>query len=286
VYATVEEFTKGFATVRLATKGARMTNLPVLTASVAPGDRVVVDYSAEGQPYVRPLTALPTEAGEPTAVSAPEESEDMGIIAAKIGRDSRYPFETYYYSPSGFGYDVHKQGLPWNKVYWQTQDDLVQTEWGGDLVFRAPEDGKYLVKWCIGIETQLNNSGHDNNVQVYIYSRYFNGLLMNFVGGRRHIRYSATQFDGTDVVVSTGSTLVQLSPNENGWIEQSVDCMVQVEVQGMPWFSWDDPKPWVGRDTAFAYKEGCYPVIEIYKIAQTGNSLEANYDHIWWQYWD
>ena len=56
MYATVEHVIYGHATVRFANNGARMTSLPIIGADVNAGDQVVVDYSAEGTPYVRPLT--------------------------------------------------------------------------------------------------------------------------------------------------------------------------------------------------------------------------------------
>ena len=55
LYATVEAVVYGFATVRLADGGARMTSLPIVGATVSIGDTVVVDYSAEGKPFVRPV---------------------------------------------------------------------------------------------------------------------------------------------------------------------------------------------------------------------------------------
>lgn len=56
VFATVEGVSMGKATVRLANNGARLTNCPILGANVSIGERVVVDYSAEGKPIVRPYT--------------------------------------------------------------------------------------------------------------------------------------------------------------------------------------------------------------------------------------
>lgn len=285
MYATVEESVYGHATVRLASNGARMTMLPVLTASVEVGERVILDYSAEGQPFVRPLTVMPTEVEEPVAEGKPEEYEDLGLIAARITTTGRKPFQTYYYVPQGFGYDVHKEGLPWDKIAWETQEGLVDVDSGGDFVFRAPEDGKYLVRYCVGIETTNDSASWDGNVMFYVYQKYWNGFTWQGMGARQHRRYVAQKSDGVDVVIASGMCLVHLAPeSESGFFRQTVDVFVQVECQ-MPWYYWYDPRPYVGIDTAFAYKEGCYPIIEIYKVAQTAGILEANFDHWWWKYW-
>ena len=74
VYATVEDAALGLATIRLAGKGPRLTNLTVLGPDVVAGDRVIVDYAAEGPPIVRKITT-PTpdleEEMEPPAVLEP-----------------------------------------------------------------------------------------------------------------------------------------------------------------------------------------------------------------------
>jgi hypothetical protein len=284
IYATVEEFVDGFATVRLASKGARMTMLPVHTSSVEPGERVVVDYSAEGQPYVRPLTALPTEDVEPVAESIPENPEDLGLVAARIGRGSAYPFQTWTILHQIGGTSIRKVGVPWNKLYWESQEGLVQTNSNGDLEFRAPEDGKYLVRWCIGIVGHADAVTWDGNIVFNVYSKFADGGTITPIGGRMHHRHVATVGDGVDLVVASGTTLVHLNPGQNNFVQETIDALVQVEIK-MPVNEWWKPQPWYGRDTGFAYKEGCYPILDIWKVAQTGDVLEANYDHIWWQYW-
>jgi hypothetical protein len=55
VYATVEEYHGGLATVRLTGGGNRLTNLSTLGATVTVGERVTVDYSQGITPIVRPL---------------------------------------------------------------------------------------------------------------------------------------------------------------------------------------------------------------------------------------
>jgi len=284
MYATVEEYNRGHATVRLTNHGSRMTNLPVHTATVEEGERVIVDYSAEGQPYVRPLTALPTVADEPIGISYPEPEEENGMIAARISTTGRKPFETYYYFP-GIGYDVHKESVPWDKIEWETQEGLVLPEVDGVLHFYAPEDGKYLVKYCIALEQHQDAPLDDGNIQFRVYHKNWNGSYMASMGAYQHRRWVATQSDGVDITVVCGTSICQLAPDtEQGWINTTVDVLVQAECN-MPYWYPGDPGYGTGVATAFAYKAGCYPILEVYKIAQTGDSLEANYDHIWWQYW-
>jgi hypothetical protein len=59
MWAYVESYALGYATVRLAQGGARLTNLAVLGAMVKPGDLVIVDYSTGIKPVVRPVSTKP-----------------------------------------------------------------------------------------------------------------------------------------------------------------------------------------------------------------------------------
>jgi len=71
VRAIVESRALGYATVRLVRNGARLTNLPAMGQNIKPGDTVIVDYSGEGRPIVRPLTVFPTVGTEPDLEIAP-----------------------------------------------------------------------------------------------------------------------------------------------------------------------------------------------------------------------
>lgn len=74
VYAVVEEINLGFATVRIADRGARLTSLPVVGGTVTIGQRVIVDYSAGTPPVVRPITL---EAVQPAPLPAAEPAENI-----------------------------------------------------------------------------------------------------------------------------------------------------------------------------------------------------------------
>ena len=58
-YAIVEEVILGLATVRLVKGGARLTSLPVIGGQVLIGDKVIVDYSSNIPPVVRPIDEHP-----------------------------------------------------------------------------------------------------------------------------------------------------------------------------------------------------------------------------------
>lgn len=285
MYATVEETVYGHATVRLADGGARMTMLPVLTATVEVGEKVVLDYSAEGQPFIRPLTALPTEAGVPSAPSAAEPPEELGLIAARMTRTSPVDFKTFYIVPDqGPGYSIRKKGFDLDHVAWETQEGLCKIQSDGFYDFCAPEDGKYLVRWCVAYEATHGLSAWDSSIMMRVYTiGAFSGMSWNECGGRMARRFVGQTEHGVDIVVCSGVTLVHLDAIEGGNVSNRISGFVQVETQ-MPWKYASDPDPeeeWI----RMAYREGCYPVIEVYKIAQTGDTLEANYDHIWWQYY-
>jgi hypothetical protein len=233
MYATVEETVYGHATVRLADGGARMTMLPVLTATVEVGEKVVLDYSAEGQPFVRPLTALPTEAGFVSAPSAAEPPEELGLVAARMTRTTPLDFKTFYIVPDqGPGYSIRKVGLDLNKVVWETQEGLCKVDDDGFFDFHAPEDGKYLVRWCVAYEATHDLSAWDSSIMFRVYTiGNFSGMYYNECGGRMARRFVGQTEDGVDIVVVSGSTLVHLTSVAGGYVSNTVGAFVQVETQ-------------------------------------------------------
>lgn len=97
LYAIVEECHYGRATVRLAEDGARLSNLVVYGASVSPGETVIIDYSAEGVPSVRPLTIPEPEVGlSLDGMSISEEVNTKGMVAGKIYASSSFLLDSYY----------------------------------------------------------------------------------------------------------------------------------------------------------------------------------------------
>lgn len=131
VYATVEEYKLGYATVRLAKNGARLTNLSTQGAIVTRGDQVIVDYSAGVKPVVRPLF-IPAYEPETLEIDSGKEvtpPDDDFSCAVNV---------TYAYGhglgPEGedpFPYESWEQFIPistWTKI--QFADN--QWKWGSE----------------------------------------------------------------------------------------------------------------------------------------------------------
>lgn len=104
VYATVEDYQLGLATVRLGVAGARLTNLSTIGGIVEPGQRVVVDYTAGLRPTVRPEYFTVEEEPELTEIETPSE-KGQGI--PDIG--GYYCRTAYYDDPQAI---VMVRGIP------------------------------------------------------------------------------------------------------------------------------------------------------------------------------
>ena len=132
VNAVVEEVHHGYATVRLASSGARMTGLSVLGGAVIDGDQVIVDYSAGTPPVVRPITT-PYEDDS----SLPDSFFGEGI--EEIPFD--VSFNIYGNSPTtipkGSWYQV-----PWADAKFQTHLFL---DTNNPHVITIPFDGFYFI---------------------------------------------------------------------------------------------------------------------------------------------
>ena len=64
VYATVESYANGMATVRINPYGSRLSNLSTIGGIVSVGDTVIVDYTHGVIPIVRPLYSTDEEEEE------------------------------------------------------------------------------------------------------------------------------------------------------------------------------------------------------------------------------
>ncbi len=270
MFATVEEFNRGHATVRLAEKGARMTNIPVLTATVEPGERVILDYSAEGQPYVRPLTALPTIPDElDDAISGPEGYEDTGLIACRLSKRSPMTFPIYWVY--GWGVTPSRKAMNWDTVEWETQPGLCQwidSSYKEGYVFVAPEDGKYIYRWAIGVN-QCGYTYGSGNILAQSYLIYSTGINFFDLGGMCHTRFGGAPWTdgppGAETYVVGGTGIAHLA---EGW---TVGISLDIEPGGM-----------VSRPNATVpVSQGRYPILDIWKVSQTAPYLEATYDYVY-----
>jgi hypothetical protein len=116
IYATVEDIKLGFATVRLSTNGARMTNLPVVGGPVLTGQRVAVDYSAGVPPVVRPVA----EEQQPTVgLGLPEGPE----VTSSPRRD--HSCRLRLTSQTGISHDS------WTTISWSEAEYQTDTFWAG-----------------------------------------------------------------------------------------------------------------------------------------------------------
>jgi len=283
-YAYVEEFIKGFATVRLGSpRGTRLTMLPVITKRVAPGERVIVSYSADGQPYVRPLTAMPEIPELPDGSGVGEQIEEQGIIAAKFGRDSAQPGIAWE-QIGPIGYSTHMTSLELNYTYWETTPGLVKPYTAGrygayydyGYKFFAPEDGKYFCRFCVAFKYLASTDIPDRYTGDDMIDLFF-GTAM------RRVRFCARRIDdGVDLITISGNAVIQANATpytfeEGGTFTERIgEPGMDNEWTGVPQFWYDElPNPRIGLDFEYAYREGCYPVVEVWKIAQASQTLKG-----------
>ena len=275
MYAWVEEYNMGHATVRLANKGSRMTNLPVHTATVAPGDRVIVDYSAEGQPYVRPLTIIsPLEEIE-QGISSPEEFEDTGLIACRLSRREPQSFQLWL--NYGLGVWPRRFQMTFDTVEWETQEGLCVFHPAGEVSaydgwwFEAPEEGKYICSFTGAVEPMAAGWGSSwsSNIKWWLYQQAYPESIVIADGlNHGHSRYQANKGDGVDSYVWSG-TIIGNFYMPRGTFAVSVD----VEPTGLP------ARPY----SSILVSQGRYPVMDIWKVADNGPSFEAQFMY---KYWD
>jgi hypothetical protein len=131
VKAVVEDISLGYATVRLARNGARMTRLPVLGGAVSVGETVVVDYSAGVPPMVRPITT-----------PYPEEEVSLGDSFGEGMNEvqSDVSFKVYGTVESTIGTSFAP--VTWNASEFQTEPFFST---GNPSVLTLPFDGFYFI---------------------------------------------------------------------------------------------------------------------------------------------
>jgi len=151
MYATVESYHLGLATVRLHENGARLTNLSTIGGEVEIGQTVIVDYSAGVNPIVRPefvteetdtLEPVLQEVFEPREI--PVEDEDYGCCAWQEGAGIA-DFWLYDAQPFivPFGYNMDYEG--YHAGSWDTGGWIDWTANPGRDYLLVPRDGKYII---------------------------------------------------------------------------------------------------------------------------------------------
>jgi hypothetical protein len=254
--ATVEEVVYGTATVRLAYRGARLTSLPIVGSPVQAGNIVAVDYSAEGQPYVRPLTQplSEEEAILPEATDAPTDlEEDEALLVARITRDSPYSYVATY---GGLSFTTHK--LIWNHCEYDTGGFYSEN----DTNVYVPKTGRYLIQWTVAIGP---GKSHWRNWKGYHAEMCLcEGSWGFYIGGDQWHRWP---FGGTDKLVMGASQI--WSMNAGNYFR------IYVEAQRPNY-------PWPSKyDVDILYEKGKYPIMDIWYLTGYGPSEKC---HVQW-YW-
>lgn len=151
VHATVEQFQLGLATVRLATNGARLTNLSTIGGEVAVGDGVLVDYSAGIKPIVRPLFFEEDDVDEFVELTPVEKVESSEILGGCFGWHRDW-IEPEIWLQHGQPYTYHigpetNRNFSHSNAFWEDGDFGVTDRggWWGLTYFTIPRDGKYLL---------------------------------------------------------------------------------------------------------------------------------------------
>jgi hypothetical protein len=159
MYATVESTALGLATVRLANRGARLTNLPILGAAVAPGERVIVDYSAEGKPIVRPYTIRVPDVVPENISPMPIEENNSDFVYLELTRST--PVEYEYYSSSSPISFYANHFLPFETAIHDTAGIFVPSVGG----FRC-SSGVYWVSITIAVQPKWGINNDANNFRA------------------------------------------------------------------------------------------------------------------------
>jgi hypothetical protein len=137
--AVVEDISLGYATVRLANRGARLTGLPVLGGAVVVGESVIVDYSGGTPPLVRPIT---TPYIDPTAeLEGAPFGEGLDEIQSDVS------FKVYA--------DTERSvGTSYGQVQWDTVEFQTETFFsiGSPSVLTIPFDGYYFICANVGVQ--------------------------------------------------------------------------------------------------------------------------------------
>jgi hypothetical protein len=227
VYATVEEYKLGWATVRLATNGARLTNLSTQGAIVDSGDQVIVDYSAGVRPVVRPLFIPEYEEDE----LEPDEGKEVVPVnddwacMVTVEYDNGYGLDPDGNDPRP--YDCWHQFVPmatWTKV--RFADNWWYAAWGPGGIYGDTVELWDTGEGAAGMYNETNNFGQDHIVitrtgRYWIHSR----VEFDDVDGNRTTGWAGVQ-SGTWYVMDTATHPVTGEPrtpyNHDGHFKQRI----------------------------------------------------------------
>ena len=200
VYATVESYALGKATVRIH-GGSRLTNLSTIGGDVAEGDTVIVDYSAGTVPIVRPIFPEaeeeieldPLEVNLPDIASLAQEpaQEDFPIAISDLRPDigclahhqhgyfnesvtwwyfmlnSNTPTLLPWSFNEGVEYDDGDYWARWYGAEWASTGLMDLTSLMGSAYITIPVTGKYIII----VYWNDYMSGETNNLNAYYRAR-------------------------------------------------------------------------------------------------------------------
>lgn len=259
MYATVEHVVYGYATVRLASNGARLTNVAVLGADVAIGDRVVVDYSAEGKPYVRPLTIPYPQPGIDEGSANTQEIEtdpyDYGIEIARITIGSQYTAQTGWNCGAGCVPIPHY--VKFNTAIYDPAGMFGTDIIDGHGYLQPHSPGRYLIRWSCAVSEPMEPQGS----HLRISCNLDNG---KFLGGPRWRRWF-THGSGNWMLVG-GSIIMTLYNSDT----ERVAVRIAPEWGGWSAETGDDNSTYT-----ILQASGKYPILEMYKICNLGSGPQA-----------
>ncbi len=257
VYATVDEVSPfGTATVRLATNGARLTNLPVHGQTVVAGQRVVVDYSSEGKPYVRPLTIITSSDDVITLGDTDREIEQPAFL---LGRwtisDNRV---SSIYDEDGYNYMFFDEQL------YGTEGFAMNELLPGNLSWNCMSfeySGKYLLSATVAIEARRHVDGPPRDMALMFLVKPYNRNVLWFLvpAGRRRRRMG-----DSGLYILNISTIWQFSSQDILHTRLSLEYLNTGDAD---WnFVKDLPK---------------YPVLDIWRIAPDGGGPRTTAGWYW-----
>lgn len=235
VYATVELALLGVATVRLTGSDQRMTNLPVYGRQVKTGDTVIVDYSAEGRPFVRVSIEKSLVTKPPTNVIVNDNTVDSddGFIAGKVSLTIDTIFtdtivgDTFTWTPIVFDrqlYDI-------TNIYSSTSG-----------IFGALPQGQYICNLNLGFSISVLTAAGYSAVQFLNY-KVSTGLLSPIDFRMPHIQNVRFYGGGDDhnVHIANFTTLCRISGEDEGigvGLHVYTTSMIQPEIlKEYSWFS-------------------------------------------------
>lgn len=221
IYATVESYNLGLATVRLGSTGSRLTNLSTMGGEVSVGEKVIVDYSAGVIPVVRPMFTEPEEIEElPDYVLAMPEAAGVAAVEGEETEDPPPTWDGTYPDVGCFvhhemGYYLEDLYYGWQILYPYTPLILY---WGSNEVgWPAPDvwDMHYAAEWTTPGMVNMSSLLGSPYVTIpvtgkYILIAYWNDFISTLTSSpwSGHYRIRMIKNDTEILGVMTGHSLM------------------------------------------------------------------------------